>query len=82
MEEIKEKDEALKRETIDYDRKKRECVKRKEEAAKAKKKQQELTQLAELENEEIKKLEHRIHDFESTRLAQKQEYEEVVLRRE
>mmetsp|Transcript_9055 Transcript_9055/g.22157 ORF Transcript_9055/g.22157 Transcript_9055/m.22157 type:complete len:871 (+) Transcript_9055:181-2793(+) len=81
-EEIKEKDEALKRETIDYDRKKRECVKRKEEAAKAKKKQQELTQLAELENEEIKKLEHRIHDFESTRLAQKQEYEEVVAERD
>ncbi|CAD7925111.1 unnamed protein product [Amoebophrya sp. A120] len=81
-EEIKEKDEALKRETSDFDRKKRECVKRKEEASKAKKKQQELTHLAELENEEIKKLEHRIHEFESTRLAQKQEYEEVVAERD
>ncbi|CAD7947983.1 unnamed protein product [Amoebophrya sp. A25] len=81
-EEIREKDEALKRETNDFDRKKKECVKRKEEASKAKQKQQALTQLAELENEEIKKLEHRIHEFETTRLAQKAEYEEVVAERD
>lgn len=64
-EEVKEKDETLKSEAADYERKKKDCVRGKESAARAKRKQHNLTALAELENEEIKKLEHRILEFES-----------------
>ena len=68
-EEVTEKDETLKSGAADYERKKRDCVRGKESAARAKRNQHNLTALAELENEEIKKLEHRILEFESVGIS-------------
>lgn len=59
-------------------RKKKECIKRKEELGRAKNRQSALGELAESENQEIRKLEKRIFDFESSRLSQKASYEGTV----
>lgn len=56
-EEVREKDEVLKKEALEHDRKKKDTEKAKEEVGKARQRQEQLQFAAEEENAEIRKLE-------------------------
>jgi len=77
-EEIKEKEEKLKKGQFAHNRMKKECENIKDQMEKAKKRQQQLNSLKETQQAEIKKLESRILDEEEERKQQKKKYEETI----
>merc|ERR1712066_451009 len=81
-EEIKEKEEKLKKEHFLHSQQQRLCESIKDQMEKAKKKQQQLNGQKDAQQAEIKKLESRIHEAEQDRNTQKRRYEEIISERD
>lgn len=81
-EEIKEKDQALIKESWDHTRMNKQCEQIKDQMEKAKKKQQQLQGQKETQLSEIKKLESRLQEAEVERNSQKRKYEEIISERD
>jgi len=81
-EEIKEKEEKLKKGHFAHNRMQKDCEMIKDLMEKAKKRQQQLNSQKETQQAEIKKLESRIIDEEEERKSQKKKYEETISERD
>merc|ERR1711920_270211 len=77
-EEIKEKEEKLKKEHFLHSQQQRMCESIKDQMEKAKKRQLQLHGQKDAQQAEIKKLESRIHEAEAERNTQKRKYEEII----
>merc|ERR1712187_425036 len=77
-EEIREKEEKLKKEHFDHNRVEKQCESIKDQMEKARKRQQQLNGQKDTQQAEIKKLESRIHEAEAERERQKHKYEESI----
>merc|ERR1712113_972600 len=81
-EEIKEKEEKLKKEHFLHSQQQRLCESIKDQMEKAKKRQLQLHGQKDAQQAEIKKLESRIHEAEADRNCQKRKYEEIISERD
>merc|ERR1712113_981805 len=81
-EEIKEKEEKLKKEHFLHSQQQRLCESIKDQMEKAKKRQLQLHSQKDAQQAEIKKLESRIHEAEAERNTQKRKYEEIISERD
>lgn len=81
-EENEEKEKELKAERFKHTGEQRKCENTKDLMEKAKKKQHQLNSQKDTQKAEIKKLEMRIHEAESDRTTQKQDYQELISQRD
>eukprot|EP00406_Dinophysis_acuminata_P013650 CAMPEP_0179238116 /NCGR_PEP_ID=MMETSP0797-20121207/14786_1 /TAXON_ID=47934 /ORGANISM="Dinophysis acuminata, Strain DAEP01" /LENGTH=839 /DNA_ID=CAMNT_0020945411 /DNA_START=50 /DNA_END=2567 /DNA_ORIENTATION=+ len=77
-EEIREKEEKLKKEHFDHNRVEKQKESIKDQMERARKRQQQLNGQKDTQQAEIKKLESRIHEAEAERERQKHRYEEII----